>query len=130
VERQTGFLGDHQGDRRVGAGADILRSGQAAGRAVLNQFDGSFGGGAGCDPGTGSHTPAERHAIALHGTDARRALAPAELLSAGGQAFRKMPRGEGLAGALILLGLIHQAQLNGIDLELKREFIHRRFERE
>ena len=54
---------------------------------------------------------------------------PAKCLCAVVQAVRVMAGGEGNAQAFVDLGFVHQSKLNGIKIELDRQFVHGRFQR-
>ena len=83
-------------------------------------------------PGRGGHAPAEDLVAALHGADLGRALRPAEFFSAGLIALAEALAGEGADGAeaFVLLGVIFEAQVKRVEVELDGELVHGGLERE
>src|SRR6185503_837679 len=79
------------------------------------------------DPRASSHAPAKSEAIAFHGSNHRIPLGPAELFGAEFKTLEQVSRRKGQSGTLIDLGLVQDAEFDGVDVELPREFVHRRF---
>ena len=82
------------------------------------------------DPGTPGRSPAERQPITFHRADLVVAFRPAELFRAKLKALEEMTRRKWNAQSLVDLRFVEGTELDGIDLELIRQFVHRRLCRE
>src|SRR3569623_330629 len=105
---------------RVRASSNILRAAVDRDAPIGVELDVCGAGQPHSYPTGSSNTPAENFAIASHRSDARCALLPAELLCANLKTLPIMPRGEGNVLLFILFGIVQNAELHWIDLQLIR----------
>ena len=80
--------------------------------------------------GGGRHAPADQPAAVAHRARLGVAPAPAEALGGSSVAFPRRAARERQLLELVLLRLVAQAQLDGIDVQRHRELVHGGFERE
>src|SRR6202020_716464 len=100
-QRNARFLAHHHGEHRVRSGSRILRSAAHASRSVEVQRDVRIALAASRAPRSRRNAPTENHVAALHRTNLRRALRPAELLRAPLIALLQMTRRERLVLLLV-----------------------------
>src|SRR5580704_9612097 len=114
----------------VSAGANILSSAGDPGRAIVTKLNAGFAAHALGDPGAAGNTPPQNEAVFLHGSDLWSAPRPAEFLRAYVEALHHVTGREGQIETFIFLGLIQDAQLDRIHVELDGQLVHRGFKRE
>ena len=128
-DRQPQGLGRDLCHRGPRSRAHVARGARDLGRAVRQQ-PGHGGGRREIHRIRGArHAPADQPASVAHRARLRVAPAPAEALGRHAIAFARRAAGEGQLLELVLLRLIAQPQLDGIDIQRDGELVHRRFER-
>ena len=130
LDRQAERLSRHLRHRCPGARPHVARCAHHLGGAIGQE---TRHGGSRCvvhRVGGGRHAPADQPAPVAHRARLGVAPAPAEALGGGPVAFPRRAARERQLLELVLLRLVAQAQLDGIDVQRHRELVHGGFERE
>ena len=130
LDRQAERLGRHLRHRRPGARPHVAGGTRHLGGAVGQETRPGRGGRVVHRVGGGRHAPADQPAAVAHRARLGVAPAPAEALGGGPVAFPRRAARERQLLELVLLRLVAQAQLDGVDVQRHRELVHGGFERE
>ena len=130
LDRQAESLGRDLRHRRPGARPHVARRARHLGGAVGQETRHGRGGCVVHRVGGARHAPADQPAPIAHRARLGVAPAPAEALGGGPVAFPRRAARERQLLELVLLRLVAQAQLDGIDVQRHRELVHGGFERE